>query len=155
MPLRVLQEAPDSLSVHGTAIADSGGGLLIIGPAGCGKTGLALELMAFGAGLIADDVVRIERTGQAVMLRAPRNATGIEVRGIGPLPASLHPAAPLTCVLDLGETASQRVPYRQTMTILGHPVPLLHKPLIPQVAPALLQYLRFHTHPQRTDDTHG
>ena len=41
--------------VHASCIAHRGRGLLILGPSGAGKSTLALEMMAYGAALVADD----------------------------------------------------------------------------------------------------
>jgi HPr kinase/phosphorylase len=58
-----------TLVLHATTVAIGGRGVLILGPSGSGKSGLALELMAMGAGLVADDrteVTQGEATGQAM-----------------------------------------------------------------------------------------
>ena len=39
--------------VHASCIAHHGRGLLILGPSGAGKSTLALEMMAYGAVLVA------------------------------------------------------------------------------------------------------
>ncbi|MEO1532556.1 MAG: serine kinase, partial [Pseudomonadota bacterium] len=49
---------PDPL--HASAVALGERGLLILGPSGAGKTRLALELVALGAELVADDRVIVE-----------------------------------------------------------------------------------------------
>jgi len=46
---------------HATTVAVAGRGLMIEGPSGSGKSALALELMAFGAELVADDRTRVAR----------------------------------------------------------------------------------------------
>lgn len=148
MPLRVLDTAPDHVTVHATAVAFRGQGALLTGPAGSGKSGLALELMALGSQLVSDDVVRVARTPGRLALKPPPSApSAIEVRGWGVVPATTMEAAPLRVVLDLSETASERLPPPRHIEVLGQAVPLLHKPLIPQVAAALLQYLSFPPHP--------
>ena len=58
-------------------------GILILGAAGGGKTALCLELMAAGAYLVADDLVRLEPRG-GVLHASAAGATGlIELRGNG------------------------------------------------------------------------
>jgi len=45
-------------TIHASCVAVDGKGLLITGASGSGKSALALQLMAFGAHLIADDRVK-------------------------------------------------------------------------------------------------
>src|SRR5579872_1111225 len=76
------------LQVHGTAVAIEGQGVLLRGPAGSGKSSLALRLMADGAVLVADDLVEIRRHGQKLTIDLPaavdnRFRGAIERRGCG------------------------------------------------------------------------
>ena len=49
--------------VHASCVARDGRAVLIRGASGSGKSGLALQLMALGAGLVADDRTRLWREG--------------------------------------------------------------------------------------------
>lgn len=51
---------------HSGAVAIGSGSVLFMGPSGSGKTTLALGLMMAGAGFLADDVVAMSSSGQAV-----------------------------------------------------------------------------------------
>ena len=69
---------------HGVLVEVLGVGILLIGPSGIGKSECALELVARGHRLVADDVVRLRRAGERVLGTAPepiRHFT--EIRGIG------------------------------------------------------------------------
>lgn len=86
-------------TLHATAIAIDGRGLLLLGPAGAGKSDLALRLIDRGAALIADDAVAVTVDRHRLMLSAiaPAAAGRLLVRGIGmvavpasePVPAAL------------------------------------------------------------------
>jgi serine kinase of HPr protein (carbohydrate metabolism regulator) len=59
-------------------------GILLRGPAGAGKSDLALRLIEAGATLIADDQVVLEARGGRLIARPPEALAGlIEVRGLG------------------------------------------------------------------------
>lgn len=49
--------------LHASAVAIAGGGVVLVGPSGAGKTSLALALCAAGADFLADDVLAVERRG--------------------------------------------------------------------------------------------
>jgi HPr kinase/phosphorylase len=66
--------------VHGSCAARDGAAVLVLGPAGSGKSDLLLRLMGRGWALVADDQVAVD--GLAVA--APPALRGmIEVRGLG------------------------------------------------------------------------
>ena len=44
------------LTVHGTTVARAGRAVLILGASGTGKSALALQMIALGARLVADDL---------------------------------------------------------------------------------------------------
>ena len=65
-------------------LAVAGRGLLILGPSGAGKSALALQIMALGGQLVADDRVELTRQGDEVIARCPAPLRGlIEARGLG------------------------------------------------------------------------
>jgi HPr kinase/phosphorylase len=73
----------DSTSMHGVLMDVLGMGVLISGDSGLGKSELALELISHG--LVADDVVEIDRIGPNQLEgRCPPLLQGLlEVRGLG------------------------------------------------------------------------
>ena len=99
---------------------------MFTGPSGSGKSALALQMMALGAGLIADDRVILTRTGDGITLSCPPTISGlIEARGVGVLNAQPADAAGLAWVVDLSRTETKRHPDARKVTYLGCIVPLL------------------------------
>jgi HPr kinase/phosphorylase len=98
--------------LHASAVAIGGRGLLITGAAGAGKTTLALELIALGATLIADDLVmlRPDGTGGLVLAPPPRGAGLVELRGFGLARLAHCAGAPLALVADLDQAETERLP---------------------------------------------
>ncbi|MDA3887407.1 MAG: serine kinase, partial [Allgaiera sp.] len=63
---------PEGESIlHASCVALDGRGVLILGPSGAGKSGLALQLMALGARLVADDRTRLNPRAGRLIARAP------------------------------------------------------------------------------------
>lgn len=130
-------------TVRGATIAAFGRGLLIIGPAGSGKSSLALDLIAHGAVLIADDVTELARRGDALIATCPLAGRGlIEARGIGILRMPTAPSAPLAMVVDLGRRGDERLPKAETWDFDGVGVRLLKRSA--QMRPAAI-YLALQT----------
>ena len=129
---------------HGSAVALGSRCALIIGPSGSGKSGLALELMALGARLVADDRVVLSREAEGVpMARSPEALRGlIEARGVGLLRAPSDEAAIVSLIVDLGTVETERLPPDRSTEVLGHPIPVVHKVESPHFASAILQYLK-------------
>ena len=131
-----------SETVHATAVAFAGRGLLLVGPSGSGKSGLALQMMAHGAALIADDRVMLTREGDEVVMRCPPTIAGlIEARGIGVLNAQPYGEAPLAWVVDLAKIETKRSPDPRNVSYLGCNVPLLWRVDTPHFAVMLLHLL--------------
>ncbi len=104
--------------LHATALAlavDEDGplaGVLVLGPAGAGKSSLALASISAcpwrRTALVADDAVIIEQKGGDLVARAPERIAGlIEIRGFGPAPARCAASAILRLAIDLGLAASR------------------------------------------------
>jgi HPr kinase/phosphorylase len=128
--------------LHASAVALGGRAALITGPAGSGKSALALDLMATGARLVADDGVLLVRDGDRVLARAPAPIRGlIEARGVGLLRADPLDDVPVAVVVDLGRTEADRLPPFRTIDLLGIALPLLHKVASPHFTAAVRQYL--------------
>jgi HPr kinase/phosphorylase len=69
---------------HGALVEVRGVGVLLLGPSGIGKSEGALELVARGSRLVADDVVRLRRDGGRLLGSAPELIRHyMEIRGIG------------------------------------------------------------------------
>ncbi|GAB4314922.1 MAG: HPr(Ser) kinase/phosphatase [Candidatus Zixiibacteriota bacterium] len=71
--------------IHGTLVDVYGVGLLYTGKSGIGKSEIALDLVERGHRLVADDVVRITRRSEGVIIGSAGERLGhhMEIRGIG------------------------------------------------------------------------
>ncbi len=133
----------DQQPLHASAVAIDGNAVLITGQAGSGKSALALELMALGAQLVADDAVVVASDGDVVWLSAPAGLSGrIEARGIGIIRAKAVSRAALHLVVDLDRAPVGRLPRPLDTQILGKSFPLLAGQETPGLAPAILAILK-------------
>jgi HPr kinase/phosphorylase len=129
--------------LHASAVAFEDKAALITGPSGSGKSSLALELIALGARLVADDgvLLRLAPDGR-VLARAPEAIRGlVEARGVGLLRADPVDDIALALVVDLSRTEKDRLPPERTTHLLGVALPLLHKVASPHFAAAIRLYL--------------
>ena len=103
------QRAPH-LTVHGVFLSVLGLGVLLQGPSGVGKSELALDLVARGHPLVADDAVELRRLAGTVLVgeSTPLLYGFMEVRGLGVLdlvrthgPQAVKPRERLDLVIHL------------------------------------------------------
>ncbi len=113
-------------TLHASAVAVAGRGLLIAGGAGSGKTTLALEMIALGAELVADDRVVAAADGKGrAWLSAPETIAGlVEVRGFGLARLPARARAPVVLVADLDATEPARLPERRMRMLAGIACPV-------------------------------
>jgi serine kinase of HPr protein (carbohydrate metabolism regulator) len=129
--------------MHATSVAVAGRALMICGASGQGKSGLALEMMARGAILVADDRTVLTRRGDTVILSVPPVLAGmIEARGLGLLHADCVQHVPLAAVLDLDVAETHRLPPLRHTCLIGVDVPLLHNSTSQYFSARLVHYLR-------------
>ncbi|HEY7300463.1 MAG TPA: serine kinase [Xanthobacteraceae bacterium] len=108
----------DAPTVHGSVVLVGARAILIRGPAGSGKSRLALGLIrAAQAGhlrmarLVADDRVQLEaRHGRVLARPAPALAGLIEAHGVGIRRLPYEPVAVVGWVVDLATLDAQRLP---------------------------------------------
>ncbi|MDF1734818.1 MAG: HPr kinase/phosphatase C-terminal domain-containing protein [Minwuia sp.] len=118
-------------TVHGTAVALAGAGVLLRGASGAGKSDLALRLLGEGWQMIADDRVLLSRQGADLIATAPAVLTGmLEVRGVGVIRLDhvQHlDAAPLRLVVDLvpARQEIERMPEPEFFNDAGIELPLI------------------------------
>lgn len=111
--------------LHASCVAIDDHGVLLMGPSGAGKSDLAIRLIDRGAELVADDQVLVVRHGSRLIGHAPETIGGlIESRGIGLLRLPFRQVCELTLAVRL-DTPSERLPARQTLDLLGVPLPLV------------------------------
>lgn len=124
----------------GLIAARSGGawrGVLIEGPAGAGKSGLALRALAEGFSLVADDRVILWVSDGRVFGRAPDTLAGLlEVRGLQVIGVNALPLAEVVLVARCG--SPQRIPEPAFADLAGVRVPLIELDPNEPSAPAKL-----------------
>ena len=92
------------MQVHGSCAARDGAGVLLLGPAGAGKSDLLLRLLDRGFTLVADDRVEIE---QGLARPAPALAGLLEVRGLGIVRLPFVAPVRLALAVALGRPAAR------------------------------------------------
>jgi HPr kinase/phosphorylase len=122
-------------TIHASAVLVGARAVLIRGPAGAGKSSLALRLVQAGetgaapfARLVADDRVHIEPRHERLLVRpAPRLAGLIEIRGLGIRRLPFEPVAVVGLVVDLAVEEVDRLPQpeQRQATIAGVGLPRL------------------------------
>jgi len=128
-------------TVHASAVLAGRRAVLIRGPAGAGKSQLALGLVqAADTGLVqfarpvGEDRGHLEaRHGRLVMLPAPATAGLIEVRGLGLRRLDYEPVAVVGLLVDLAAEDAERLPAASEAVLLG--VRLRRLALPPGAAP--------------------
>ena len=119
----------DAGPIHATCVAVDGRGLLILGASGAGKSRLALEMIALGATLVADDRTALARRDGGLLASAPPALAGlIEARGVGLLRLPHASDVPVAAALDLDAAGTERLPPRRSIRLIGAPVALMVRP---------------------------
>ena len=120
------------LNLHATTIAlwcaGAWRGVLLRGPSGTGKSGLALKAREAGWRLVADDRTVAWASGGRLFCAAPAPLEGlVEARGVGIAPVAVLPRAEAVLVVDLtdGPEGVERMPEPQTVELAGVRLPLV------------------------------
>ncbi len=132
-----------ALLLHASCVTVRGRGALILGASGSGKSALALQLIAYGAELVADDQTQITVQDQQLIASCPAQLSGmIEARGVGLLHSPPQPSTPITLVVDLDQTETHRLPPHRITTLLGVSLPLVLGAQTPHFPASVLCYLK-------------
>ena len=123
-------------NIHATGVILGDRGVLVTGPAGSGKTTLALELLvrvgAAGgfARLVCDDQVFVEaRAGRLLARDAPAIRGLVEIRGLGPCAVASEPAMAVDLLVRLVPAdAAPRIASGEAVSIEGVAVPQIELP---------------------------
>jgi serine kinase of HPr protein (carbohydrate metabolism regulator) len=125
-------------TIHAGAVLIGAKAVLIRGPAGAGKSLLALALLRAGAAgllpfarLVADDRCEAEACAGRLLVRPAPELTGLlEVRGLGIRHVPYEPIAVAGLVVDLAASDSDRLPapHQQETVISGVRLPRLGVP---------------------------
>jgi HPr kinase/phosphorylase len=129
--------------IHGNCVAVQSAAVLIIGASGSGKSALALQLMAMGGELVADDRVHVRRREGILVASCPSAISGkIEARGVGILAVNPRQYCIVRLVVDLNSQEDQRLPPLRKYTLLGLDIDLLHGSKLAHFPAAVCQYLK-------------
>ena len=114
----------DSLIMHATCVDINGSGVLIVGRSGSGKSSLAINLIALGSTLVADDQCEIVKKNNKLCVFKPTSLpSSIEIRGIGLVSVSMVVEASLDWVVNMDEAEKERMPDLRFTEIDGYKIP--------------------------------
>ena len=115
-----------SENIHATSVAAGGRAVLLVGPAGSGKSDLALRLIDRGFTLVSDDRTLLRKEGGRLIASAPATIAGkIEIRGLGILAMDQAGDTPVALVVDLTEDGARLPDEGARRAFLGLDVPLV------------------------------
>ena len=142
--------AAETPTVHASAVLAGARAVLIRGPAGAGKSQLALALIAAAdtgllrfARLVGDDRVHLEPHHGRLLVRPAAALAGlIEVRGLGIRRVEHEPLALVGLVVDLAGEGAERLPAEGETVISGIRLPRLAVAAGMVPLPAVLAALR-------------
>ena len=133
--------------LNATCVAIENKGVLITGPAGAGKSDLALRLIDQGAQLIADDQTELRIEAAELIASAPAAIKGLfEMRHVGliKMPRIASARIALYIELTLLHEKLERLPDYEDMFLLDHPVRHLKLPAFAGSTPAKIRaFLRY------------
>jgi HPr kinase/phosphorylase len=130
-------------TIHASAVLIGARAVLIRGPAGSGKSRLALALIGAArsgvvpfARLVADDRVHIEAVNGRLLVRPAGQLAGlIEVRGLGLRRLSFEPVAVAGLVIDLDAADAERLPQTSGKVVVIEGVTLPRLAVAPGIDP--------------------
>lgn len=130
-------------TLHATTVSVDGKGVLLVGGSGKGKSALALQMIALGARLVADDRTVIRGQDGILSASPPESIAGlIEARGVGLIRLPHDDSVSLVLAVDLDRAEVDRLPHLHEMALLDIALPCLHNVASRHFAPSILLYLR-------------
>ena len=139
--------APSQI-VHASCIAYQGRGALLLGPSGSGKSARALDLLALGAELVADDRTVLTGRDDCIFASAPQPLQGlIEARGAGLIRVRTTGPTRLSLAVDLAVEPVARLPQLRQFCITDACVPLIPGKNSPNLVSLVMACLRYGDEP--------
>ena len=113
-----------SLIMHASCVDVNGSGVLIVGRSGSGKSSLAINLLALGSKLVADDQCELVRKDDGFRISKPASLPkSIEIRGVGLISVPMINETRLDWVVNMDEVEKERMPTPRFTEIGGFRVP--------------------------------
>ena len=113
-----------SLIMHATCVDINGSGVLIVGRSGSGKSSLAINLLALGSKLVADDQCELVKKNNRYRILKPASLpNSIEIRGIGLVSVPTVVETTLDWVVNMDEAETERMPDLRFTEIGDYRVP--------------------------------
>ena len=113
-----------SLIMHATCVDINGSGVLIVGRSGSGKSSLAINLIALGSTLVADDQCEIVKKNNKLCVFKPTSLpSSIEIRGVGLVSVPMVVETSLDWVVNMDEAEKERMPHLRFTEIGGYKIP--------------------------------
>ena len=102
----------------------NGSGVLIVGSSGSGKSSLAINLLALGSRLVADDQCELVKKNNRFSVSKPASLpNSIEIRGIGLVSVPMVIETSLDWVVNMDEAEKERMPDLRFTEIDGYKIP--------------------------------
>ena len=116
----------DSLIMHATCVDINGSGVLIVGRSGSGKSSLAINLLALGSKLVADDQCALIKKNKKFRVFKPASLPkSIEIRGVGLVSVPMVVETSLDWVVNMDEAEKERMPDLRFTEIDGYKIPTI------------------------------
>ena len=110
--------------MHATCVDINGSGVLIVGRSGSGKSSLAINLLALGSKLVADDQCELVKKNNRFSVSKPASLpNSIEIRGIGLVSVPMVIETSLDWVVNMDEAEKKRMPDLRFTEIDGYKIP--------------------------------
>ena len=126
------------LIMHATCVDINGSGVLIVGRSGSGKSSLAINLLALGSKLVADDQCELVKKNNRFRVSKPASLPkSIEIRGIGLVSVPTIVETSLDWVVNMDEAETERMPDLRFTEIGGYRVPTVFGKNMDELAPRI------------------
>ncbi len=113
------------MKIQATSVFWNNAAYLIRGPAGCGKSRLALKLLEHGARLIADDLTRVIEENGALWAGCPGKPGWLEVRPLGLISGfPVCEKAPIRAIINLEPECPDRIRTEQSEYLNQYLIPV-------------------------------
>ena len=110
--------------MHATCADINGSGVLIVGSSGSGKSSLAINMLALGSKLVADDQCELVKKNNRFSVSKPTSLpNSIEIRGVGLVSVPMVVETSLDWVVNMDEAETERMPNLRFTEIDGYRVP--------------------------------